>query len=120
MTSLVQILLLAVTATAPVAGMAQQKADEHAGHHAAAQSGAAQADAAAGMAEGEVRRVDKEGARLTLKHGEIKNLDMPPMTMVFAVNDRAALDKLKVGDKVRFKAINDGGKYTVTEIQVVP
>ncbi|MBL8349689.1 MAG: copper-binding protein [Burkholderiaceae bacterium] len=76
--------------------------------------------AAAAMADGEVRKVDKDAARLTLRHGEIKNLDMPPMTMVFNVKDKALLDRLKAGDKVRFAAVNEGGKYIVTEIQVVP
>lgn len=58
-------------------------------------------------------------AKLTLKHGEIKGLDMPPMTMVFTVKDKAALDKLQVGDKIRFKAENDKGKLTVSEIEAV-
>jgi Cu(I)/Ag(I) efflux system protein CusF len=118
MKALLKTLLIATAAVASVPVLAQQKPDEHAGHHAAAQTGAAK-DAATDMTEGEVRRVDKEGAKITLKHGEIKNLDMPPMTMVFGVKDKAALDKLKAGDKVRFKAVNEAGKYTVTEIQVV-
>ena len=70
----------------------------------------------ADMTHAEVRKVDKDGARITLKHGEIKNLDMPAMTMVFTVKDKAMLDKLQPGDKIRFKAINDAGKFTVTEI----
>ena len=70
----------------------------------------------ADMTDAEVRKVDKDGARITLKHGEIKNLDMPAMTMVFTVKDKAMLDKLQPGDKIRFKAINDAGKLTVTEI----
>jgi Cu(I)/Ag(I) efflux system protein CusF len=45
---------------------------------------------------------------------------MPPMTMVFGVRDKAVLDKLKAGDKVRFSAVNEAGRYTVTEIEVVP
>jgi len=68
------------------------------------------------MSDGEVRKVDKEAGKLTLKHGEIKNLDMPGMTMVFIVKDKAMLDKLAPGDKIKFKAINDAGKFTVTEI----
>ena len=72
---------------------------------------------AADFTEAEVRKVDKDNKKVTLKHGEIKNLDMPAMTMVFQVKDATALDKLKPGDKVRFKAANEGGKYTVTEIQ---
>ncbi len=71
------------------------------------------------MTDGEVRKIDMEGGKLTLKHADIKSLDMPGMTMVFAVKDKAMLDKLKTGDKVKFKAINDAGKFTVTEIQPV-
>ena len=58
-----------------------------------------------------------QAGKVTLKHADIKNLDMPGMTMVFVVKDKAMLDKLKAGDKVKFKAINDAGKFTVTEIQ---
>lgn len=80
----------------------------------------AQAQAApADMTNAEVRKVDKESGKLTLKHGEIKSLDMPAMTMVFTVRDKAMLDKVKAGDTVRFKAVNDAGKFTVTEMQVV-
>ena len=62
--------------------------------------------------------LDKDGGKLTLKHGDIKSLDMPAMTMVFVVKDKAMLDKLKAGDKIKFKAINDAGKFTVTEMQM--
>ena len=79
----------------------------------------ASASASADMADGEVRKVDKENKKIMLKHGLIKNLDMPGMTMVFAVKDAAALDTLKVGDKVKFKAEQTGTAITVTEIQPV-
>ena len=69
------------------------------------------------MAEAEIRKVDREAKKVTLKHGPIKNLDMPPMTMVFGVSDAALLDKVKQGDKVRFTATGDGGKFTVTDLQ---
>jgi Cu/Ag efflux protein CusF len=94
---------------------AQPKSPDHAAHHAA--SPAAADVNKADMAEGEVRRIDKEGGKVTLRHGEIKSLDMPPMTMVFAVRDKTLLDSLKAGDRVRFKAVNEAGKYIVTEIQ---
>lgn len=74
------------------------------------------ADAAA-MSDGEVRKVDKEAGKLTIKHGPIKNLDMPPMSMVFTAKDPALLDKVKVGDKIRFHAVDEGGKLVVTDIQ---
>lgn len=69
------------------------------------------------MTEAEVRKIDREQGKITLKHGEIKNLDMPPMTMVFRVKEAAMLDKLKEGDKVGFTADKVGGQYTVTGIE---
>lgn len=77
----------------------------------------AAATAAADMTDGEVRKVDLEGGKLTLRHAEIKNLDMPAMTMVFVVKDKSLLERLKPGDKVRFRAVDDGGKYTVTDLE---
>ena len=74
---------------------------------------------AADLTEAEVRKVDKENRKVTLKHGQIKNLDMPPMTMVFNVDDAALLDRVKAGDKIHFRAANEGGKFTVTEIHVM-
>ena len=104
--------LLAISTLALLAPLPANAADDH--HKPAAAGSTA---SATDMADGEVRKIDMEGGKLTLKHGDIKSLDMPGMTMVFVVKDKAMLDKLKTGDKVKFKAINDGGKFTVTEIQ---
>jgi Cu/Ag efflux protein CusF len=71
----------------------------------------------ADMTDGEIRKVDMENKKITLKHGVIKNLDMPGMTMVFRVKDPAMLDKVKAGDKVRFKAEKADGAIVVTDIQ---
>ena len=71
-------------------------------------------------ADGEVTKVDRAGARISLKHGGVKNLDMPPMTLVFRVRDPALMDPLAVGDKVRFTADKVGGVYTVTTITKSP
>ena len=102
------------------AAMSPAWAASHQGAHGAhGDHGKATAQAATGdMTDGEVRKVDLEGGKLTLKHADIKSLDMPAMTMVFVVKDKAMLDKLKAGDKIRFKAINDAGKFTVTEMQM--
>jgi Cu(I)/Ag(I) efflux system periplasmic protein CusF len=70
------------------------------------------------LADGEVKKVDKENGKLTLKHGELKNLGMPGMTMVFKVQDPAVLDKLQPGDKVRFSAEKAGGSIVVTQIEL--
>lgn len=79
---------------------------------------AASALAQAALTDGEVRKVDKSTGKITLKHGEIKNLDMPPMTMVFSVKNKALLDKVKAGDKVKFAADKDTmGMLVVTALQ---
>ncbi len=103
--------LIAIALALPA--MAQQKADDHAMHHPAAS-----APAAASMTDGEVRKIDKAAGTITIQHGEIKNLGMPPMTMVFKAKKVALLDKFKVGDKVRFAAeMSAAGALMVTDIQ---
>ena len=73
--------------------------------------------ATADMTDGEVRKVDLEAKKITLKHGVIKNLDMPGMTMVFGVKDAALLSKIKAGDKVKFNAEKLGSVIVITDIQ---
>ena len=68
-------------------------------------------------AEAEVRRIDKDSGKITLRHGEIKNMDMPPMTMVFSVRDKAMLEGIAVGDKVEFTAVHDKGQMRVESIK---
>ena len=70
----------------------------------------------AAAAEGEVRKIDIAQAKVTLKHGEIKNLDMPPMTMVFKAQPVTLLNGLTVGDQVSFEADKRDGVYVVTAI----
>ncbi|MDO9238338.1 MAG: copper-binding protein [Aquabacterium sp.] len=74
--------------------------------------------AAAQAVEGEVKKIDVDAGKITLKHGEIKSLDMPAMQMSFRVTDPAWLKTLQVGDKVKFSADKVGGQFTVTAIEV--
>jgi Cu/Ag efflux protein CusF len=69
------------------------------------------------LTEGEVRKVDRDAKKITIRHGPIVNLDMPAMTMVFQVRDAALLEKVQAGDKVRFAAEKTGGAYAVTHIE---
>ena len=78
---------------------------------------AASGVALAQATEGEVRKIDKAQARITLKHEAIKNLDMPAMTMVFRVKDSKLLDAVAVGDKVKFDASKIDGQYVVATLQ---
>lgn len=70
------------------------------------------------MTSGEVRKIDMDTRKITLKHGEIKNLGMPGMTMVFQVKEPAMLEAVKSGDKVRFTAEKMNGAMTITNIKV--
>lgn len=83
---------------------------------AAGDAPAVNAAAGAGYASGEVKKIDTEQGKITLKHGPIDNLGMPGMTMVFRA-DAATLAKAKVGDTVRFKADKVDGAIKVTDLQ---
>lgn len=89
-------------------------AGDHAQHGGAA---AAPSAAAAAMTAGEVRKVDLDQGKVTLKHEPIANLDMPAMTMVFRAQSPELLKDLQVGDKVRFHAESVSGALLVTHIQ---
>jgi Cu/Ag efflux protein CusF len=72
------------------------------------------------LSAGEVRKVDKDANKLTIRHGPLPELDMPtPMTMVYQVKDPAMLDQVKAGDKIRFAAEKIGGQFTVIRIEPV-
>lgn len=87
-------------------------------HSMSAKASASMNSVSTDMTDGEVKKIDKSTNKITLKHGDIKNLDMPGMTMVFKVKDPTALDSLKPGDKVKFRAEKADGAIVVTEIQV--
>lgn len=78
---------------------------------------AALAQATLPTVEAEVRKVDLETRKITLKHGDIPNIDMAAMTMVFRVADPALLQKVKAGDKVRFTADKVDGVLTVQSLE---
>ena len=113
-------LLFAIAMASTCAGpaMAQKSSDDHAAHHPAAAASAAAS--AAEWSFGEIRKVDKDAKKVTIKHGEIKNIDMPPMTMVFQVKDGALLDKLNAGDKIRFAAEKSATGFVAIDIQAAP
>lgn len=70
--------------------------------------------------DAEIRKIDTAAGKVTLKHADIPNLDMPGMTMVFQLRDPAQLTGMKVGDKVRFRADQIKGAYTVVDIVSAP
>lgn len=124
--------IAALLAIAPgTAALAQAPADSHDNHdvhHASEPVAAAtvplqaapdSADAATAddLSEGEITRWDPRTLKLSLRHGEIKNLGMPPMSMVFRVPDAGVVGSFKPGDKVRFRAEEVNGTNTVTRLE---
>lgn len=100
---------LAVVTLGTATTWAQNQAD-------AVKSGAVK-DLPKDISQGEVRKVDKDAGKLTIKHGDLKNLNMPAMTMVFGVKDKATLDGLNVGDKIKFVALSHDGKMIASEVK---
>ena len=80
---------------------------------------AAQAASSAPQSDGEVRKINLEQGKVTLRHGPLANLDMQAMTMVFTAADPRLLEGLKQGDKVRFTADKKDGTYFLTAIEAV-
>lgn len=109
--TIVGMVLAAVGALLPGAVVAGDAASN-------AQAPAAAAEAASAMTDGEVVKVDASAGTVTLKHGDIPNLDMMAMTMVFKVADKRMLEGVKPGDKLRFRAERRGGSFVVTEWQI--
>ena len=110
--------LLATLLTLAGSALAHNHGASHDSHAAPVQVAQAAATARP-QVEAVVRTVDKSAKKITLRHGEIPNLDMGPMTMVFQVQDPALLDKVKAGDKVRFTADQIRGAYTVLTIETI-
>ncbi len=108
-------LLPVVAAIAMLAPFAASAQTDHAAHHAAAAAPAAPASQAA-MTNGVVKRVDKAAGTVTIAHEALTNLGMPKMTMTFQVKDRAWLDSMKEGSKIRFVAENVKGELTVVAL----
>lgn len=107
--------ILASLGAAPA--LAQSGHAGHDSHHHGHAPARTTADTAAPLSEGTVRRVNAEAGSVTIAHGPLANLDMPPMTMSFRLRGNASLDGLAPGDRIRFAADQDGDAFIVTEIE---
>jgi Cu/Ag efflux protein CusF len=89
----------------------------HAGHGSHDAHAAHGPQAAPALTDGEVKKIDKEAGKITLRHGEIRNLNMAAMTMVFRVKDVAMLEQVNVGDRIRFAADRDNGAVAIVQLE---
>lgn len=101
------------------AALGAHAAENHTKAHAHTPTVAATAASAAELpwADAEVRKVDAKAGKLTVRHGRLENLDMAPMTMVFAVKDPAWLQSVKPGDKLRIAVDRVNGVLTVVKLE---
>lgn len=114
MKTILSAIALSAALAAITAPAFAQDHSSHAGHGTAPAASAASADV---MTAGEITRIDARTGKLTIRHEEIKNLDMPPMTMVFGLKNSSQAARFKPGDKVLFHAEDDSGSLTITRIQ---
>ena len=73
---------------------------------------------AAPLSDGTVKKIDKGAGEVVIQHGQLDSIGMPPMTMAFGVADKAWLNKLKPGDKIRFAAEMKGGNPVVSRYEM--
>ena len=85
-------------------------------HHSHAD--AMSAVSASHLADGEIKKINRDSKKMTIKHGDIKTLDMPGMTMVFQIRDTSLLETFKAGDKVKFVIEKLDGAFVVTSMQL--
>lgn len=113
MKSKIAAVMLIATLPFPLVSIA---AGDHASQGSMQGEGKASA-AEPGFTSGEVKKVDKEAGKITIKHGPLVNLDMPGMTMVFRVKNASMLDQVKAGDKINFMAEKVDGALAVTKME---
>lgn len=67
--------------------------------------------------KGTVKKVNAKAGKVTIIHEELVDLEMPAMTMVFRVADKAMLEGLEKGQSIEFIADRVKGKLTVIELK---
>lgn len=110
--------LQAILTAALIAALPALAQHGHEGHHASPIQAATTSPG--GYTGGEVKNVDRDAGKVTLKRGAIENIGMPAMTMAYRAKDPSILDQVKIGDTVKFKAEHLGGAIVVTEVKPGP
>lgn len=123
MKGLSPLLIAFLIASTMAPAMAQVLADTHDSHHTkvpadtSPQATGNEIAAITELSEGEITRWDPRTLKVTLRHGDIQNLGMPPMTMAFRVKDASLMAVFQPGDKVRFRAEQQSSAYIVTRME---
>ncbi|MBP0593771.1 copper-binding protein [Paraburkholderia sp. LEh10] len=94
--------------------------DDMAGMNMSMKPSAAKVSSNAALTEAEVKKVDTETGMVTLKHGALDNVGMPPMTMAFKAKDAAMVKQVHEGDKVKVRVENVDGALTIVTLKKQP
>ncbi len=106
--------IFAISAIFTAGTNASAQTMEHAGH---SMNASDQILVDTPLSIGEIKKVDRDTGKLTIKHGPLTNLDMPGMTMAFKVQDASMLEQVKTGDSIRFRVEKLNGSFTVTKLE---
>lgn len=109
-------LFSAALASSLIGVMGVANAQEHS-HH--SQHGEMSKSSKAEWTLAEIRKIDREQGRITLRHERIESLNMDSMTMVFRLAEGVSVEGFAEGAKVRFKVIKDSGRLVITELELV-
>ena len=109
--------IVAFSAIAAVVTAPAFAADDMAGMSMSAKPSATKTSASATLTEAEVKNVDTATSMVTLKHGALENVGMPPMTMAFKAKDAAMARQVHEGDKVKVRVKNVNGTLTIVEME---
>lgn len=115
-TTLILGTLLTLAASPGFAASHEDKHEHKHEHPASAEPAAAGEE----FIDAEVRAIDRDNAKVTLKHGPLVRYEMAAMTMAFRVADPALLSGLAAGDKVRFTVDKVNGRLVITQIVKAP
>lgn len=67
-------------------------------------------------ASGKVRRVNPSAGKITIMHGEIVELKLPAMTLVYRIEPQL-IQEIQPGDQVTFTVVRQNGDYVIIEIR---
>ncbi|QGZ58862.1 copper-binding protein [Paraburkholderia acidiphila] len=113
--------ILAVAALAGIVAAPAFAGDDMAGMTmSAAKPVVTKVAANAALTDAEVREVDVATGMVTLKHGALENVGMPPMTMAFKAKDGSMVKAVHEGDKVKVRVENVNGTLTIVKLEKQP
>ncbi len=112
------IVALLSSGVTPLALAKIEDAGHHGIEHAAHHGSELPTDVAdSKVAEGTVKKIDKVAGKVTIAHGPLESLGMPAMTMMFRAAEMSLLDRVQVGDKIRFTAERADGELIITSLE---